>query len=595
MELKQIFIQLNEETNFNTIKIVRQLSIDEDRVERHRNGLIAAIKMQYGKDASPFLKELNALYQTSEIPLLSNSTVLLIFKKWVINKSIFDVIQFLVSELNDSKLIQNTELVDKAIHFIELQINSDLEHVKFKIWLTCKIILKVYTDGNYEKLGNFSQLIWRDQSVLNKMFVPDKFVPKFVDARFKPIWFAFSIFKKQKAKPEIYLTFFTDFFVKLFDPEVTEKGFLKFLQVIFEKNKIEVVYGFSFKDYMRLYEIKKVSEQLFNRFPDLSNTDIEYEFKDRTLNESHCFKLVYNVLTDYGISYFFITNFFHGQLKSQEKEWFYDVLQGNNLVYSKNLPFTLTKKVAHFFNATPDDWKNNSNEMKFDSPAHRYGIVDNNYSLTQSLIYCAIYFEVRSEEYAKEVLRNIRRSENFDFWITTLCKLYHKGLRVEDMNQVVDYIDDQVIRNGRQIDFNTKKLSNLLTEALIWHEEIQFLSVGKYKRTINLPKSEIEPFNTEYKDKKYKIVQLTTNKSLIEEGRNLFHCVGTYTDNCLDRGSYIFSLRLIQDQFEDKVLITIELNGNSIRQKRGKRNRSCSAEEDRIIRIWAKENNLKFI
>ena len=100
---------------------------------------------------------------------------------------------------------------------------------------------------------------------------------------------------------------------------------------------------------------------------------------------------------------------------------------------------------------------------------------------------------------------------------------------------------------------------------------------------------------TEHKNKKYKIVQLTTNKSLIEEGRNLFHCVGTYTDNCLDRGSYIFSLRLIQDQFEDKVLITIELNGNSIRQKRGKKNRSCSAEEDRIIRIWAKENNLKFI
>jgi hypothetical protein len=233
--------------------------------------------------------------------------------------------------------------------------------------------------------------------------------------------------------------------------------------------------------------------------------------------------------------------------------------------------------------------------MKFDSPARRYGIVDNNYNLTQSLIYCAIYFEVKSEEYAKEVLRNIRRSENFDFWITTLCKLYHKGLRVEDMNQVVDYIDDQVIRNGRQIDFNTKKLSNLLAEALIWHEEIQFLSVGKYKRTINLPKSEIEPFNTEHKKKKYKIVQLTTNKSLIEEGRNLSHCVGTYTDNCLDRGSYIFSLRLIQDECEDKVLITIELNGNSIRQKRGKRNRSCSAEEDRIIRIWAKENNLKFI
>ena len=90
-------------------------------------------------------------------------------------------------------------------------------------------------------------------------------------------------------------------------------------------------------------------------------------------------------------------------------------------------------------------------------------------------------------------------------------------------------------------------------------------------------------------------MQLLTNKDLIEEGRTLSHCVGTYTDNCIDRGSYIFSLRLEREDEETLPLITIEVNANTIRQKKGKRNRSCSQEEDYIIRNWAKENELKFL
>lgn len=595
MEFKQIFIQLNEETQFNTVKITRQLNNTEERVDRQRNGLFAAIKMEFGKPSPIFLKELNDLYQSTDIPLLSNLTILMIYKKWIINKSIFEVLRFLFNEINDSTLLESKELTDKIIHLIELQTNSNIEHVKYKIWLTSKIILKVYTDGNFEKLDNFIYLIWRNYPFLPNLFVPDVFIPKIVDAYFKPIWFAFSIFKKQKAKNEIYYSFFNDLFAKLLEPEVAEYDFLKFLQIIFEKNKIEVVKSFTFKDYMRLYEIQKVNNQLFNRLPDFSKTALEHSYKDRTTAENHCFKLVYNLFADFGISYFFISHFMNGNLNTQEKEWFYDVLQGRNLVYSKNLPCTLSKKTAHFFNTIPQEWKNKANELTFESPKGLYGITNQNYTLTQSLIYCTIYFEVKDEIYAKEVLRNLRGADNVDFWISTLCKLYHKGIRVADMNQVIDYIDDQVIRNGRQINFNTKKLSNLLAESSIWHEELRLMRMGYYRRTCTLPKSEINTYKTEYQDKKYKVEQLLTNKDLIEEGRTLSHCVGTYTNNCIDRGSYIFSLCLEQENEENTPLITIEVNANTIRQKKGKKNRPCSQEEDYIIRNWAKENKLIFI
>jgi hypothetical protein len=104
MDLKQIFIQLNEESKFNTVKITRQLNKDEDRVERQLNGLNAALKMEFGKSSPVFLKELNDFFQSTDIPLISNSTVLMIYKKWVINKSIFEVLKSLFAEINDSTL-----------------------------------------------------------------------------------------------------------------------------------------------------------------------------------------------------------------------------------------------------------------------------------------------------------------------------------------------------------------------------------------------------------------------------------------------------------------------------------------------------------
>jgi hypothetical protein len=595
MDLKQIFIQLNEESKFNTVKITRQLNKDEDRVERQLNGLNAALKMEFGKSSPVFLKELNDFFQSTDIPLISNSTVLMIYKKWIINKSIFEVLKSLFAEINDSTLLESKELMDRVIQFIELQTNSNVEHVKYKSWLTSKIILKLYTDDNFEKLDNFIYLIWRNNPMMPKLFVPDVFIPKIVDAYFKPIWFAFAIFKKQKAKREIYYSFFNDFFVRLFDPEVAEKDFLKFLKVIFEKNKIEVVKSFTYKDYMRLYEIQKVNNQLFNRLPDLSKTQIEYSYKDRNIGENHFFKLIYNLFTDFGISYFFISHFINGSLKIQEKEWFYNVLQGGNLVYSKNLPCILTKKSAHFFNTMPEQWKNNAFESTFESPKRLYGISSRNYTLTQCLIYCSIYFDVRDEIYTQEVLRNIRRIDQLDFWITTLCKLYHKGLRDVYVNQVIDYIEDQVFRRRRNIDFNTKKLSNLLEEVNTWHEELRLMRQGNYRRTYYLPKSDINTYKIEYKGRRFKVMQLLTNKELIEEGRTLSHCVGTYTDNCIDRGSYIFSMRLEREDEVTLPLITIEVNANTIRQKKGKWNRSCSEEEDYIIRNWAKENELKFL
>lgn len=595
MDFKQVFIQLNEESQFGTLRIDRQLNDIEDRVDRQLKGLISAIKIDFGRILSDFLKDLNEFYKSDCTPLLSNSTVLKIHKKWRINKSIFSVLESLFVEIKDCEILAKKDELEKVVHSIEVDPNSNVEHDKFKIWLTSNIILKVYTHDNYDKLEMFVAAIWKNYSVFYKLHVPEMFDPKIVDSNFKPMWSAFTLFKKQKAQPEIYYVFFNDFLLKLFDPVIAERGFLKFLKIFFKKNKLEIVRAFSYEDYLRLYEIQKISGPLFDRIPDLSNTDVVYSHKNRALPQSTCFMQVFNLLSGYGVSYFFVVRFFSKGLTGQEREWFYDLVNGENLVGSKNLPFTLTKKVAHFFNILPEDLLRDSQVDLVQTIKRYYGSLNQNYSLTQSLIYCAMYFDVRDIFYAQEVVRNLRSTVNLDFWMKTLSTLYHKGLRHNQLNQVIDYIDDQVIRNGRNINFNTKKLSNLLEEVHTWHEELALMRIGSYKRTYYLPKSEIKAYKIEYKDKVYSIIQLLSNKELVEEGRTLRHCVGTYTDNCIDRGSFIFSLRLEDPDNGITPLITIEVNGQAIRQKRGKFNRVCFRDEDYIIRGWAKENKLRII
>ena len=595
MESKQIFIQLNEESQFDAVKITRKLNDLEDLVDRQRKGLIVAIKNDFGKTLSDFLKDLNNFYRSNDISLLSNPTVLMIYRKWRVNKSIFDVLGSLLAEIKGIRLIENKDFLLKLIHCVELEFNSNFEHVKFKVWLTSKIILKVYTGDNFENLELFIKATWHNYISIYNRHVPDVFLPKKVDSQFKPIWVAFAIFKKQKAQPEIYLTFFNDFFNKLLEPVINEKGFLNFISFLFKKNKIEIARALSFYDYQRLYKLYKINEPLYNKIPDLSRADIEYRHENRTSVLNPYFQIVYNFYSDYGISYFFIQAFLRGGLNKQEYKWFCDVLHGKNLVYSENLPFKLTKKVGHFFNVLPLDRERNYNQSLYKYIEMYYGFSCYNYSLTQSLIYCAIYFEVRDANYTQEALRNLRSTDNLDFWISTLCILHHKGLSAINLNQVIDYIYDQVIRNGRVIDFKKKKLSNLIEEAFHWHEALALMRTGKYKRIAKLPKSNIDKYSIEHKDKKYTIRQLLTNKELIEEGRTLFHCVGTYTDNCIERGSFVFSLRLDNEQKETIPLITIEVREGKIYQSKGKRNRSCSIEEDLIIQGWAKENKLKFL
>jgi hypothetical protein len=132
-------------------------------------------------------------------------------------------------------------------------------------------------------------------------------------------------------------------------------------------------------------------------------------------------------------------------------------------------------------------------------------------------------------------------------------------------------------------------MDNLLRDVEKWHIE---LYAKKNIRNARLPKSTVLGFSTEIKGVKYQISQIVTERNLFVEGEQLNHCVYSYKSNCLNNYSEIFSLYTVNSDKTKEPLITIELNGNEIVQKRGKFNREPNAIESTVIQRWAEEVNL---
>jgi hypothetical protein len=84
---------------------------------------------------------------------------------------------------------------------------------------------------------------------------------------------------------------------------------------------------------------------------------------------------------------------------------------------------------------------------------------------------------------------------------------------------------------------------------------------------------------------------LLTTRELFLEGEDLHHCVYNYSNSCIYNNRYIFSLRILNDK-EEKKLITLEVLNRNIIQAKGLHNRLINKIEFEIIENWAKEKAL---
>jgi 3'-phosphoadenosine 5'-phosphosulfate sulfotransferase len=618
MNQKQIFLELNREITNGGNPHRRVLSKDETRMFNYRSGISSAIRQENRGKELQFFQALNHLYSETNFPLLTISSTLLLFRKFNINQYVFNCLEYTFNELGTQDFVNEPKFWEHYLHFFSLNTRDDLKSKQPQLLAFSKIAKLLFKNSNYQNynilfgylLNHSREMVLR--SLTHYQLGSNTLGHFAIDGKIKSLGSLlklFSILKKSKAEPKVFEMFLIHLSNSKKDFFAREEQFREFLVVFLDKFPAEFLGKMNALDLDKLYIIYKLNSKLFENF----NPEECQNFRQVNSTKYGLLRseIVNYLLAKYGISFFFIKNFNEDKLSSVELNWFKDVVSGKNLVYSENLPFELNKKVVHKFNTVSNEWKREAIESNYimvelwDNSKRELSVFD-------GLIWSVILFETQNVIYTNEVLGYIRATSNTPFWVKVVVQLYRNGLRTRNhrITEIFDYIDYQVFHLRRVINFKNKKIANLAAESNEWHEAVGNFKYGRLEKLIKLPKSSLPSF--EYEDenenKKYIIRQILTNRELAYEGGELGHCVGTYTNKCINYGTFIYSLREVFEYYEkdqtdegeievvrtiEKSLITIELNRNTIVQKRGKKNRLCLPLEDRIIKIWAKEN--KFI
>lgn len=135
-----------------------------------------------------------------------------------------------------------------------------------------------------------------------------------------------------------------------------------------------------------------------------------------------------------------------------------------------------------------------------------------------------------------------------------------------------------------------KSLKTFHDELAVMHQALnKKIQQKKYEDIIN------QYVYQEYKDDKFAIIVPKFLVGIINEGKNLNHCVGSYINRILQKFSFIVFLRKL-DALNNSY-ITIEIKENTITQIAGKNNKlelTNDAPEFKTIKEFAKLNKLKF-
>jgi hypothetical protein len=349
--------------------------------------------------------------------------------------------------------------------------------------------------------------------------------------------------------------------------ENSNPKFYKFINAITERMNINYIFRYSLIQLNTIFKLYEINPTLFE-YP------IQMERINKTDNIIECF------FKEYKIPEMFLQNFFG--LNDSEEEWLLHLIKGERMHTANNLPLPLTKKAAHIFRNF-----SKSEVTNFQKYSLGRGV-----SIEQGFVLASFLSFGVSKEFSYDAIKSIRNLKHSQFWIATLSRFYKKGLESEDLPLVMDYINDQVFNLKNNINWKHKKVNNLLRDSEQWHNDTDLLHHPKEEENIVFPKSSISNYSIEYTSlnnsiESYSIEQIKSSNELYDEGRQLRHCVYSYSSYCESNSCQIFSLSIIDQKNKSRPLLTIEVTGSNICQVRGKHNREPIDYELEIINKWA--------
>lgn len=279
-------------------------------------------------------------------------------------------------------------------------------------------------------------------------------------------------------------------------------------------------------------------------------------------------------------------------------QWFIHLAQGGGVRKLHNCPVKMTAKMAHQFMFTPPQ-----------------------YNVTEALRYAQIMNMGGNERLVKTLLAT-RLGQYFeydDFWVTVIrFFIQNPMLEQSRIQPIVDYI--QHVKFEESIDVHPLNYNQIVTlppemphfsmkgrsvNALLaavgaWHRALRHVTVRKGNKEPLFWKA-VPVRNFKYREganddtaKFYEIEQLVTSPALLKEGRQMHHCVYSYTHACVAGRVSIWSMTIREGHGIKSNLLTIEVNmpSNAIVQVRGKFNRIASESEMKVIDRWAVKEGL---
>lgn len=263
--------------------------------------------------------------------------------------------------------------------------------------------------------------------------------------------------------------------------------------------------------------------------------------------------------------------------------WFIDIGRGHNIRKCGFLPIEVTKKMSHYFMQAPS-----------------------NFTVDQALRWAQVIGMGGNEALANNIISSQLGRNRFmheKFFKTVIHYFIQNAgmLAREKMHELVDYLS-YIFGNDNTYSIKGRSIQNLIQLSDEWH------IAGYHARTLGSPEDWSQCGIKEYKleipvkveeevvivSKTYYLVELLSAEALVEEGKKMRHCVGSYASICAKKRSAIFSLRLKTELGKEKRLGTIEvdLKSKSIVQAKAKCNAKITPKAKKVLSDWANLENL---
>lgn len=276
--------------------------------------------------------------------------------------------------------------------------------------------------------------------------------------------------------------------------------------------------------------------------------------------------------------------------KEQYLKWYLHMGLGFNIRACKDLPIPFTKKMAHHFCQAPSNY--NINE------AIRYGQVlsmGGTPRLVEALKETRLRLFTDKEDFWETVIRWFTLQPMFDYEQVGPIIDYVNNQKYEPITEFVDRVAVQRPPAQPGLTMKDRNPEALIRQVEKWHHQL-----GKIKRVGNVEwvRCAIKEFNFtegQSKNKKeWRIRELCSSIELQDEGRQMSHCVSSYSTSCYTGKVSIWSLEKFECGNRTKELtIEITMADKRVVQMRGKRNCMPNENQEAIVRRWAQVAGLK--